>query len=47
MNYIINIIISFTTVNIEDNAPILKKTVEPKPEPLRVGDGEKLSTGKS
>ncbi|CAG2193317.1 splicing factor C9orf78 homolog [Mytilus edulis] len=29
--------------NIEDTAPILKKVEEPKPEPLRVGDAEKLS----
>lgn len=31
--------------NIEDNAPILKKIEEPKPEPLRVGDAEKFSAG--
>lgn len=29
--------------NIEDTAPILKKIEEPKPQPLRVGDAEKLS----
>lgn len=31
-------------VNIEDTAPILKKEVLPKPEPLRVGDVERLQT---
>lgn len=33
----------FIAVNIEDTAPILKKVVElPKPEPVRVGDADKL-----
>lgn len=33
----------FIAVNIEDTAPILKKVEElPKPEPVRVGDADKL-----
>ena len=33
----------FFTVNIEDTAPILNKAVQPpKPEPVRVGDVDKL-----